>query len=169
MYARFSTLALIRLASQPDSIIAASSACERQALHASFKTLTLSRLASEPDSIIAASSTCKVQHPRLESSGFSAQLHCSVKLRMRVFPLSQSSWFPCARTIDEPFSTLHPVIVKLLSSKKVIPAAALLPTIFQHLCFLALGNGLATQPLPVALPRIHQHLCCLALDNSLTA
>ncbi|CAH1433948.1 unnamed protein product [Lactuca virosa] len=73
-HARFSTLILSRLASQPDSIIAASSTCEKSP-HARFSTLVLSRLASQPDSIIAASSTCEVQHPRLGSSGFSARLH----------------------------------------------------------------------------------------------
>ncbi|CAH1425664.1 unnamed protein product [Lactuca virosa] len=82
-HARFSTLGSSRLASQPDSTIAASTACERQAPHARFSILALSRLASQPDSITAASTACEVQYPRLESPGFSARLHYSGKHRMR--------------------------------------------------------------------------------------
>ncbi|CAH1432876.1 unnamed protein product [Lactuca virosa] len=55
----------------------------RQAPHARFSTLASSRLAFQHGSIVAASSACEVQYPRLESSGFSARLHCSGKLRMR--------------------------------------------------------------------------------------
>ncbi|CAH1427141.1 unnamed protein product [Lactuca virosa] len=56
---------------------------QRQAPHARFSTLASSCLAPQPDSIIAASSACEVKYPRLESSGFSARLHYSGKLRMR--------------------------------------------------------------------------------------
>ncbi|CAI9261623.1 unnamed protein product [Lactuca saligna] len=92
-HGRSSTLASSRLASQPDSIIAASSACERQALHARLSTLASILLTSQPDSIIAASPTCEVQYARLESPGFSTRLHYSSTLRMRgSVPLLRVAW-----------------------------------------------------------------------------
>ncbi|CAI9285787.1 unnamed protein product [Lactuca saligna] len=91
--AKFSTFALSLLASQPDSVIAASSAYEypcldfsarlRQAPPARFSILALSCLASPPNSILAARSACKVQNPCLESPGFLSRLHHSGKLHLQ--------------------------------------------------------------------------------------
>ncbi|CAI9295568.1 unnamed protein product [Lactuca saligna] len=80
---RFSTLASSHLASQSDSIIGVSSACEVQHPRLESPGFSSRLHYSGKLRMRATSSACEVQHPRLESFGFSARIHYSGKLRMR--------------------------------------------------------------------------------------